>query len=187
MSPINVSRHLQRREVPAPRGIQPALGDLESIRANGISLGDLQRVRDLVLTHLGRLSRSSMPQGLDAACGCDVPRVTAVPGGQGGARRPWRPPLPWRMHEGSVAAAVVALSGDIPAEPALGVTLPRTWSRATSSAAGMNFAVSFFTSGSVQTDCLAITPLFQVHPRGWPFIAQSRMGRSVFLASLIAM
>ena len=51
----------------------------------------------------------------------------------------------------------------------------------------MNFAVSFFTSGSVQTDCLAITPLFQVHPRGWPFIAQSRMGRSVFLASLIAM
>jgi hypothetical protein len=51
----------------------------------------------------------------------------------------------------------------------------------------MNFAVSFFTSGSVQTGCLAITPSFQVHPGGWPFIAQSRLGRSGFLASLIAM
>src|SRR5262249_10920207 len=56
--------------------------------------------------------------------------------------------------------------------------------RETSSAAGADFDVHSSTLGSDQTDRLAMTPLFQVHASGWPFMAHKRIGLSCFWASI---
>src|SRR4051794_14883149 len=60
------------------------------------------------------------------------------------------------------------------------------WSLHTSSAPGMKLFASSLTFGSDQTDRLALTPLFHVQARGWPFITQSRIGLSSLFASVAA-
>ena len=60
------------------------------------------------------------------------------------------------------------------------------WMRSDASAAGTNSAASFCTSESDQTNRRSLTPFPQVHPSGWPFMAQSRMGLSFAWASTTA-